>query len=546
MVDGESGASIDWTEEYVKEGGGALGIDVDDSGSIYVAGWIAIGSEIDFGTQTLGGGGFLLKLADLNGQGDVQWVTHMESLRNFHPWSVNVRDVDVDGDRIYVAGKMDGTVDFDTAVGYEVTARGSRADAFVARYALDGSIVAAQRMGGTNFERWTGVAAKSGFVYATGRVYSDDADFPGTGSPSAFVPRSTVTGDDGEVFTVRLDPLAPVVTITGPPNNASFEEGSPITFTGTALRPGTTDPAGPITWSSSEDGVLGSGPSLVLDDLSPGTHQITASSTDVSGLIGLAGTVVIVYQPGAGVYDYASSETTIDGTVTSGSLADTHASDDSYEAITERQTGGKPSNRKSLLDHRWTFNVTGGAAVTFSVEAYHTANGEGDDFIFQYSTDDANYSDMVTVTKTADDDTPQTFGLPAGVSGTVYVRVMDTDRTGGNSLPDTIYVDDMFFLSSGAEGGSSMMAAAALPLASTETFGGSLDQRNTRSAQPGLKLDMKDAAFGVDDTTMFVSPSDASSAEPHTQPTTADAAIEELDLGPIEDELAAELAIALL
>lgn len=443
MVENGSTASPQWTEEYT---GVAVtsGIDVDDSGGIYVIGHQ---EELDFGSQTIGVGGYLVKLSDSNSQGDVQWVKHIAG------GGLNLGvDVSVDGNTVYAVGGMFGPTDFDPSVGYELTGRGPR-DAFLARYDLDGNIIAAQRMGGSDGDLWTGVAANNGQVYVTGRIYSSDADFPASGlnSPdTAFVDKTIE--EDGEVFTMRLDASAPIVTITAPDNNASFEEGTAITFTGTTS-------AGVVTWSSSIDGSLGDGSAVIL---SPGVHHITASATG-GVLTGLAGTVVVVYQPGVGVYDYASSETTIDGTVASGSLADTNGSDDSYEAIREVQTGGKPSNRKSLLDHRWTFNVTGGATVTFSVEAYHTANSEGDDFLFEYSTDDANYTDMMTVTETADDDIPHTFALPATVSGTVYIRVTDTNRTGGNTGLDTVFIDDMFIRSEGAAaaGGLSQAMASA-------------------------------------------------------------------------------------
>ncbi len=123
----------------------------------------------------------------------------------------------------------------------------------------------------------------------------------------------------------------------------------------------------------------------------------------------------------------------------SGSYADTLASDDVYEGIKERSTN------RSRLEHKWTIDVVGGSsAYTFSVEAYHTFNTEGDDFVFAYSTDDVNYMNIVTVTKTSDDDTPQTFSLPASISGTVYIKVFDLDRTKGNRIKDWIYVDQMF------------------------------------------------------------------------------------------------------
>ena len=45
---------------------------------------------------------------------------------------------------------------------------------------------------------------------------------------------------------------------------------------------------------------------------------------------------------------------------------------------------------------------------------------------------------------------------------------------------------------------------------------------------------------------MFVSPCEPTASLPHTGALAADAAIEELDLGPLESELVEELAIDLL
>ena len=50
---------------------------------------------------------------------------------------------------------------------------------------------------------------------------------------------------------------------------------------------------------------------------------------------------------------------------------------------------------------------------------------------FSYSTDGINFTDLITVTKTSDDNTAQLAPLPAGVTGTVYIRVVDADRTVG-------------------------------------------------------------------------------------------------------------------
>jgi hypothetical protein len=171
-------------------------------------------------------------------------------------------------------------------------------------------------------------------------------------------------------------------------------------------------------------------------DLSPNQNE-TAPSTAESATTLPTGTTD----------DVTNGETTIAGTVTNGSYLDTQSSDNAYEAIQEIESGGNPNKRRSYLEHKWTINVTGGDSITFFVEAYHTANSEGDDFIFAYSTDDISYTNMVVVTKTADDDNQQSFVLPSSISGTVYIRVTDSDQTQGNKALDTVYVDHMFIRS---------------------------------------------------------------------------------------------------
>jgi hypothetical protein len=130
----------------------------------------------------------------------------------------------------------------------------------------------------------------------------------------------------------------------------------------------------------------------------------------------------------------ADSDIAVSGTVT-GSYLDTQSSDNVSESIQEIESGGKPERRHSYLEHKWSIDVTGGSTVTFYVEAYHTANSENDDFAFAYSTTgvDGTYINMLTVTKTADDDLSQSFELPGD--------------TQGNRTLDTIYIDQMFIRS---------------------------------------------------------------------------------------------------
>ena len=72
----------------------------------------------------------------------------------------------------------------------------------------------------------------------------------------------------------------PSVSISTPANNAAFDAGTPIAFTGSANDSEDGDLSSTIAWTSSLDGVIGVGPSFSRDDLSVGLHQLTASVAD--------------------------------------------------------------------------------------------------------------------------------------------------------------------------------------------------------------------------------------------------------------------------
>ena len=98
----------------------------------------------------------------------------------------------------------------------------------------------------------------------------------------------------------------------------------------------------------------------------------------------------------------------------------------------------------SFVDHRWTFaNVS--SAQSFYLTASRPNNSEGDDFEFQYSTDAGqNWTTLATVN--APGLTLYPVALGATISGSVIVRVIDTDpNTAGNSARDTVSIDQMYF-----------------------------------------------------------------------------------------------------
>lgn len=77
---------------------------------------------------------------------------------------------------------------------------------------------------------------------------------------------------------------APTVAISSPANGSSFNQGTSITFSGSATDTEDGSLTGSIAWTSSRDGSIGSGGSFSTSTLSVGTHVITASVTDSGGL----------------------------------------------------------------------------------------------------------------------------------------------------------------------------------------------------------------------------------------------------------------------
>lgn len=131
----------------------------------------------------------------------------------------------------------------------------------------------------------------------------------------------------------------------------------------------------------------------------------------------------------------------------SGSYFDTHTNDDVVQSIQEQTTGGKPTNRYSYLQFDWVFEVQSGDTITFYANIFSHTSTDHDQFKLSYSTDGSSYIPLFTVSSTSDDDTYQGFALPPSTSGTVYIRITDTDRSPGNRTKDTVYVDHLFIRS---------------------------------------------------------------------------------------------------
>jgi hypothetical protein len=142
------------------------------------------------------------------------------------------------------------------------------------------------------------------------------------------------------------------------------------------------------------------------------------------------------------------SETTITGTRT-GSLSDVLASDDVYELIEEVVSkGGPPSERFSLLEHRWELDVATGGRVELHVEALRSVSPDGDDFRLEYSIDGGgSWTPLSFAIPTADEGRDRVIPLPSSLSGNVILRVIDTDRTAGAQSLDSVWFDQLWIRS---------------------------------------------------------------------------------------------------
>jgi hypothetical protein len=311
---------------------------------------------------------------------------------------------------------------------------------------------------------------------AGANVFTVEVDDSNGGTDTATLNITVDAVNDAPVFTV--DPIGTAeaiedveysATIAG---SATDADSDPLTY---------SKLSGPAWLTVASDGAL-SGTPL---DADVGANSWTVQVDDGNGNTDTATLDITVDE--FIVADLAVSGVQTLGT-SSGTLADTYASDDVYQVLTE---SGDPS----ALEYEWTFNVLGGELVTVYVEAYHTANSEGDDFVFAYSTNGTDYIDMGIVIDTVDDDTMVWYALPSGTSGTVTVRVLDADRTGGNTAADSLYVDEIYIVS---EDSTVAPAAANTPVPASGTVDVAINQDLAWTA--GAMTVSHDVYFGTTPT----------------------------------------------
>ncbi|MDH4276978.1 MAG: Ig-like domain-containing protein, partial [Acidimicrobiia bacterium] len=114
----------------------------------------------------------------------------------------------------------------------------------------------------------------------------------------------------------------------------------------------------------------------------------------------------------------------------------TFDADGQVETLTEATSGGKPSKRHDDLDHRWTITSPGGVQ-TLSIVADVNDGGDLDSGIaLEWSQDGSSWVTLGTLVGSVDDS--YLLGSP---TGTIWVRVIDTNSTPGEFGYDSISVD---------------------------------------------------------------------------------------------------------
>ncbi len=170
-------------------------------------------------------------------------------------------------------------------------------------------------------------------------------------------------------------------------------------------------------------------------------YRVTAFN--VGGDSGPASASAQTLQDSSPELEYALGDMNVYGTVYS-DYTSTWYDDGSIQQIVEGLSGGKKQDRTSRLEHRWQFDLNTVTSAMVIANAWKSGTGV-DDFVFEYSTDGSNFNPLFAISETSSQDSELVHAapLPKGLSGPVYVRVKDTDRSAGRTALDSIHVDQL-------------------------------------------------------------------------------------------------------
>jgi len=191
-------------------------------------------------------------------------------------------------------------------------------------------------------------------------------------------------------------------------------------------------------------------PTYTATGLAASTNYVyTVSARDLAanttGASPQAGATTLAPPPPPPFVDYlATSDGVVSGSV-SGTYANTHTDNGSQQSITEVDSGGQPAKRYSQLEHRWTFTLGGaGVSTTIVANAWSSGSGDGDTFNVQYSLNGGgSWTTAFNVSSTSTSN-QQSYVLPSNPTGSVLIRVLDTNRVAGAREYNTFFVDHLY------------------------------------------------------------------------------------------------------
>ncbi|MDX1459678.1 MAG: PKD domain-containing protein [Xanthomonadales bacterium] len=225
---------------------------------------------------------------------------------------------------------------------------------------------------------------------------------------------------------------------------------------------------------------------------SAGSYTVSLTVTDDDGLTDNTSTLVTVSVPPAFVDAVAAADLPGTGSV-SGTFSDTHTDNGFAQSITETESGGKPSRRLSQLEHTWRFSVSPGTMITLYANAWSSGSADGDSFVFAWSSDNSSFNDLLTVSST-DPSNVQSASVPS--SGTVYIRVRDTDRTQGNRELNSVFVDKLYIRSENGPPPTPPAAPTGLGVSGTTSDSISLSWSHPSADETGFELERAPASSG--------------------------------------------------
>lgn len=273
-------------------------------------------------------------------------------------------------------------------------------------------------------------------------TYTVEVDGVGVGSPSSSPPNGytdygsigqyTLAGSIGGVAPPDTDPPAAPTSLTaiagGGSASLAWEANTEPDLAGYVVRRAGTA-GGPY------QDVATVGTNAYVDTTAPGgTSYYVVAATDTSGNTSGDSDEASATLP---LTEIANGESAVFGTV-SGSYLATHVADGNAQTITETESGGKPSRRHDRAEHRWSIPASQGNQI-LTVVATATDGGDDDNgFSLEWSDNGSTWVPLDTIQPGQNPTRTFAIGAP---TGTVWVRVLDTNRAQGQRQFDSVSVD---------------------------------------------------------------------------------------------------------